>query len=518
MEKVISKLSDKEALKYLVENGSCLSTNPIVVKDFDTNLQNIINDESKLDALLDTPEALNLSIHQNISCVISAIIEGSKSLVLTKQQKMHAAFKQPTLVGDPSGFGYAMKTSFEEGGNLFVVKTSRRAVDQDIREAVVGMFVTNLLREYVPNFMFVYGYTQCTRAEITEDLKVKEWCGPGKGESSYLITENIRNSRTLNEWVLDSNVGRSDLVIVLYQIFNALLLAEKLYGYVHKDLHTVNVLVRDFGQLLAIPIYDDEMKVKGHVVTRYVPYIIDYGLNTFTIAGRTFKNVVKSMLGTSDVSVLLIDLREELDFSEKQSQNKKDKLEVVDSLYGIITKMIYNKRLQGTISWFLWIHQRLFDEFLSSNEDIEKLTNVTFPMKLKLYNSWEFYQLISSQTKFQSTIQYLNKYQAVFEDRTLVRREKILSEILSTDLTELLEKEITQLENFKKEFEEKVKSHKFSTDDLKSILRKALSLSGTINQSIRIQVIAAEDNKYSNQIKKVSELRETFREYLYLFK
>lgn len=96
----------------------------------------------------------------------------------------------------------------------------------------------------------------------------------------------------MDDWILDEEVELDDLDAVFSQIFNALSVANTLYEYSHRDLHCQNILVRNFlgetRNYFALPVYDNKIQIKGHILTKQIPYIIDYGESSASIGEKFF--------------------------------------------------------------------------------------------------------------------------------------------------------------------------------------------------------------------------------------
>lgn len=108
---------------------------------------------------------------------------------------------------------------------------------------------------------------------------------------SFLANETVLNSTHLTDFLENNEINIVDIQKVYIQIFNALNVAYKLFKYKNQDLHTSNILVREFESNIKINIYDDNMKIIGQLSSKYVPYIIDYGANVALIDNVVYESL-----------------------------------------------------------------------------------------------------------------------------------------------------------------------------------------------------------------------------------
>lgn len=485
--------SEEEVLQYLLENGSCEALNPNIVEGLDISLHNITHDESKLLALVSSEKTLNVAIHQNIACLISSIIKDNP-LPPTTQQKIRNWFKEPEMIGDPSSDGYALKVSFKPKSDLFVIKAARESgLDNLSHEAVAGMYVANLARQYVPNFMYVYGYTKCSRLIIDDKVNIQSWCDFEGLKTSYLITENVKDSKTIGSWILDPKIDSIQLSVVLYQIFNALNITYAMFGYVHNDLHQDNILVRDFssetGKYLAIPSYKvgkTEIEQNGHVLTQYIPYIIDYGRCTFSVGKNEFWYYKDRNYQTIDIYRIVVNLWVFLKkYHKKNDVYYEDKLNLLGTLFSFFgegtvlkrtSKVNQNdffvpakkKHSKKTIEKFFDFHKEIFEHLILSKSDIEKHKkdgfNISYPMEPKQITNCDFYDKISTPGKIINTVEYSNTIQSLKKSTNIPEKKKkeLLKAIKTIDLLPMITEGKERLVVLEKECKDLIKNGNLS--------------------------------------------------------
>lgn len=125
--------------------------------------------------------------------------------------------------------------------------------------------------------MYVYGYFKCN-APVVYERELISWSTPYPiNQVTYLMSENIINSIPLKDFVNRNDITEADYLAVMLQLFNALNVAYKTYLFTHHDLHSSNVLVRILPEPVIVAFRD------GYIVTRYIPFIIDYSYSSITI-------------------------------------------------------------------------------------------------------------------------------------------------------------------------------------------------------------------------------------------
>ena len=116
--------------------------------------------------------------------------------------------------------------------------------------------IVNHIRDYIPNFILCYGGFSC-QSSISYDQSGNvvdmTLCNPTIEpifESSYILLENVKNSRTVGRHIklpdLTYEDEANDHADMLLQIFTALMYGQTLEDFTHYDLHLDNIMVYDF--------------------------------------------------------------------------------------------------------------------------------------------------------------------------------------------------------------------------------------------------------------------------------
>jgi hypothetical protein len=247
-----------------------------------------INKNFNIETLKDLAETrfYNQNVMTALMCITDSIIYNPYS-VGEKSSKIRKWISNLKQIGSESVSGYALKASFGEenkGENneddLFILKVSRNqnSNDEIIHELFVGRFCLNPLRDFIPNFAYVYGIFQCSPPIIDSTTKkVLSWCVT-EGKTNYLIMENISPSISLRDYV--KSATPKEFISAYLQILFSLRTSFLKTDFTHYDLHDSNVLMREFLGLtnndnFQIPYETSSGKV--YLTTNRIATIIDYG-------------------------------------------------------------------------------------------------------------------------------------------------------------------------------------------------------------------------------------------------
>jgi hypothetical protein len=145
-------------------------------------------------------------------------------------------------------------------------------------EAFVGLFGTNPLRKFVPNFAYVLGTFVCRNSDGEQCCRIGE-------RVRYVMYENVIDSVDLTDFI-DSKPDEEDVAAVLLQLLYALHLAHRLIDFTHFDLHGHNIRVRKLDKEVCLPYLTE--RGGEFIVTRYIPVIIDYESSHFVYKGEHY--------------------------------------------------------------------------------------------------------------------------------------------------------------------------------------------------------------------------------------
>lgn len=268
--------------KELLAAASCLAVNKSLHQDplFSQTAKispNLLAEKAKLG---------EEDSQQNIACLLDTSLN-VPDIPLSHVQQVHSILSPGRLVSDHNQHGYAFFSDLQGRENkidqkatsksLFVIKVDN-GIDKMAHEAVIGLYVTNKLRAYLPNFMYVYSAFFCGPPALQDKNNLLQWCETSEHGVVHTLNENITDSVSLRDFVTTPGVTAEIVAVVLLQVFNALALAHLHHRFVHYDLHGGNVLVK--RDVRDVQFYNPRSgAVQGIVSSEYIPYIIDYGFS-----------------------------------------------------------------------------------------------------------------------------------------------------------------------------------------------------------------------------------------------
>lgn len=202
-----------------------------------------------------------------------------------------------------SAEGYLIFSDFLNIKNKFAIKTPKE--DSDARnllfEYYIGKNFLNKLRRKTPNFMYTYGIFMCNSllkkdSILSNKLTVnKSFCKGSDKKNVYVVYEKIEGKTLLDViYNIKTEKDLNEIVNYILQIFFALDIAQREGEYVHNDLHTKNVMIRNINKSIQFVYKFDVNSYKMNLNS--IATIIDFGMNRFVENGiplgiTTFNNL-----------------------------------------------------------------------------------------------------------------------------------------------------------------------------------------------------------------------------------
>lgn len=215
---------------------------------------------------------------------------------ITLNQRIRMYITDLTRIDATSTESIAFKASFKGSKDVFVIKTARDPSRDNLQhELLVGLYGTNKLRKFIPNFAYIFGGFKCSPPIVDAKYsKVFSWCLNNNNAVNYVVYENIQGSKhrsiSLKEYI--KTCTGTDFLNVYMQVLYALRKAVEICDFTHYDLHTDNILLRVIGNHEFFQIeYDTERGQKEYIVAQVVATIIDYGYSHIKHKGSHYGRV-----------------------------------------------------------------------------------------------------------------------------------------------------------------------------------------------------------------------------------
>lgn len=221
----------------------------------------------------------NAKVMKDAMCTMESVIYAPPHDIGTNyhNQKIKDYLMNLHQIGSESVNGYAMLGDFDGIKDFFIEKVSQNPKnDLLIHELVVGLYGTNKLRTYIPNFSYIYGGFKCSPSLINPNTKeLSSWCLTNENLVNYVLYENVAPAVSMNDYVAKCSV--SQFLNTYMQVLYSLRLAHKMIDYTHYDLHGENILIRQpktGGQFQIL--YETE-NGNEYIVADKISSFIDYG-------------------------------------------------------------------------------------------------------------------------------------------------------------------------------------------------------------------------------------------------
>lgn len=269
-----------------------------------TNLPIWLITNSKLDFSVRTPNSITSGFQEYIKSLLQIILPDNNpyyfnawisllhKLDVTSAQSIPIITSlnksKSTIITKVPKSSKSSKSSKSNVTHRSKIHKPNNSNDHDILapEAIIGLLGTNKLRNIIPNFMYTYGLRYYSIPKF-EEISNKTLKSGESGPCPHLFLEHI-HGKTLSRWVQASGFTTDDFRTVLLLVVNAVIIANREIGFTHYDLHEENIIIKE---------YQEPVKIKWclgedrYIESRYVPYIIDFGLSGMNYNDKRYVTV-----------------------------------------------------------------------------------------------------------------------------------------------------------------------------------------------------------------------------------
>lgn len=236
---------------------------------------------------------------EEVRCMLNTILDisdGSES----ERQRINAYFHGMKRFGTPSAHNYALKGDIREQnslkrkkhetyiGDMVVIKCPREPAGSRelIHERVVGDHL-NRLRQFIPNFSYVYDAFTCSGTTVNNTTKeVIDFCTSDVNPVAYVMYENIKNAIPIDDLPKGEYPTKESQIELAKNFFRYLMqtaislnLAERMCGFAHCDLHTDNLLLRKVSDKPFAILYSHAGRDVYVLSPGSIATFIDYGMS-----------------------------------------------------------------------------------------------------------------------------------------------------------------------------------------------------------------------------------------------
>ena len=209
-----------------------------------------------------------------------------------------------------------LHTSFQ-----IIIKTTKLNSTSEnvslLKEFAISNIGINKLRYIIPTFMYTFDIFSCNPpSKSTGNLKIESMCKKSKNKSLYIMCEKV-DGQTMRQ-LIRGDIEFKDWLFIFLQILLSLEIAQSKLSFTHFDLHTNNTIIQTNKTIsYNVNINDTTYCVKNSNLT---PVIIDFGLSTVKIEGKTVGSRDFPEFGMIDFMVPGYDMYKFLCFSANDAK------------------------------------------------------------------------------------------------------------------------------------------------------------------------------------------------------
>lgn len=266
----------REVLYRLHEEATCVTQAPADAFQHRLLLNNL--DTDLLEQDLHSALMFDHSLHRELGCLMDALVH--RYTDESVHDRVRTTITRPVPIGEDKNNVFT--SGFRGNAALFVIKTDTLSHLECLYEYVVGKILINPLRALIPNFMYTYGYHECSNYAV-EWGKTLRWCNTDEADMGYLYLEKINGIR-MDDFLLEHKEDSPEFVEVMLQLINALYVADKHCSFRHNDLKPANIIIRELGEPINIPF--TVLGRSQYVRSRWIPQILDFGISTSVYDGK----------------------------------------------------------------------------------------------------------------------------------------------------------------------------------------------------------------------------------------
>ena len=376
--------------------------------------------------------------------------------------------------------GYLVFSDFLKIKSKLAIKTPKSSDDVDSRnllfEYYIGSNFLNKLRSKTPNFMYTYSVFMCNsllkpKSLLNSSLVINnDFCKDNNKKNLYVVFEKIEGKQLLEKcYSINSEKDLDNILNYLIQVLFALAIAQEEGQYVHNDLHTKNVMIRDINTQ-----YLQEYNVNGvsyKMNLESIATIIDFGMNRFIengipIGSTTFydMNIIAYLNNTSyDVYKIIMTTIAGIEAFFQKNKSKiplnmfKKKDEIVDifmtffqnkhDYYSIIKHWSETRKYTGqNTSQHDQLMKKYIDVLFKASTDFFALKyidnlfysqvtpiNVIEHIRTQFPNEWNKHVVSTSKIKESELLKtYINVYDPLFSEEEY--NDYLFSKIYKNDI------------------------------------------------------------------------------------
>lgn len=282
----------------------------------------------------------------------------SKLFSIKLSESINNVFTNHKLISSDSNEGFVYKNGYKYLNDILILKVpiKKDRSKSSIHEYFIGLHL-NSIRRYIPNFIYTYGYFNCKFDIDNYNKGIYKLCDSGE-ERVFTIYENV-NGILLTDYL--SLLSYNDIykfISIITQVLLSIQIANEKINYIHRDLHSSNIMIRILPDTKVVKYEISESKT-FYVLCDNIATIIDYGYNVIEKENNNFSIVY---MADKDSDYEMIEW-----WSKVHKGNGIDIVKLVNSLIYYFDIKVISKLKDRTISPFGIIKECLKESFDNLN-------------------------------------------------------------------------------------------------------------------------------------------------------
>lgn len=237
-------------------------------------------------------EFYNADVMKTAFCIFGSMYYGqpNNSSLVAPNMRIRYWLKNLRASNLDSGLdtGDNYTADLKNAADFLMVKVPNKMSNNLIHEYFIGVYGTNILRKYLPNFAYVLGGFKCSPpvsnpsnlegSSGTGDIIT--WCNNRNININYILYENLEPAIPFRKYL--NSCSSTEFLNKYLQVLYALHKANVLIDFTHYDLHHENVVLRKLESHTIDIQYDTENGIE-YLKTNSVATIIDFSYSHIAI-------------------------------------------------------------------------------------------------------------------------------------------------------------------------------------------------------------------------------------------
>lgn len=246
----------------------------------------LFNSPNRIKQLYDN-RFYNATLTSIIKCLVASILYLNRKEGLPQHQRIRnwiRNIKHVNISNNDNSYWYTASLG-DNDNTIFGLKVT----DRDLtHELFTGFYITNQLRSYNPNFLYIYGGYQASPPIVDQFGEIVSFSDYGEsGLYHQMLTENIYIDQVVTFSVFIETCTAKQFLQIYLQVLYSLRLAYGKYQFNHNNLTGDNILIRRLKEKDPVIPYETENGVEL-LQTDHLAIIVNYEKSSYLINANRY--------------------------------------------------------------------------------------------------------------------------------------------------------------------------------------------------------------------------------------